>query len=57
MAGYRRKRDSGRDQLDALVVVTFEGELVATIASFLGVGVLARIAPPGTPTRTDEFRP
>ena len=25
--------------------------------AFLGVGVLARIAPPGTPTRTDEFRP
>jgi len=57
MAGYRRKRESGRDQLDALVVVRFEGELVAAITTFLGVGPLARIAPPGTPTRTDEFRP
>jgi RNA polymerase sigma-70 factor (ECF subfamily) len=57
MAGHRRKRESGRDQLDALVVVMFEGELVAAITTFLGVGALARIAPPGTPTRADEFRP
>ena len=57
MAGYRRKAESGRDQLDALVVVTFAGELVAAITTFLGVGVLARMAPPGTSSRTDEFRP
>jgi RNA polymerase sigma-70 factor, ECF subfamily len=57
MAGYRRKGESGRDQLDALVVVTFEDELVAAVTTFLGVGVLARMAPPGTSSRTDEFRP
>jgi RNA polymerase sigma-70 factor (ECF subfamily) len=57
MFGYRRKRRSGPDRLDALVVITFEGELVVAVTTFLGVGVLARVAPPGTPTRTDEFRP
>jgi RNA polymerase sigma-70 factor (ECF subfamily) len=57
MRGYRRDRDSGRDRLDVLVVLTFEGELVAAITAFIGTGVLARIAPPGTPHRTDEFRP
>ena len=57
MAGYRRDRESGRDRLDVLVVVTFEGELVAALTAFIGTGVLARIAPPGTPTRADEFRP
>jgi hypothetical protein len=57
MAGYRGDRESGRDRLDVLVVVTFEGELVAALTAFIGTGVLARSAPPGTPTRTDEFRP
>jgi RNA polymerase sigma-70 factor, ECF subfamily len=57
MAGYRRDRESGRDRLDVLVVLTFQGELVAALTAFIGTGVLARIAPPGTPHRTDEFRP
>jgi RNA polymerase sigma-70 factor (TIGR02960 family) len=57
MVGYRHDRESGRDRLDVLVVFTFEGELVAAVTAFLGTGVLARIAPPGTPHRTDEFRP
>jgi RNA polymerase sigma-70 factor, ECF subfamily len=57
MAGYRRDRESGRDRLDVLVVLTFQGELVAAVTAFIGTGVLARIAPPGTPHRTDEFRP
>jgi RNA polymerase sigma-70 factor (ECF subfamily) len=57
MLGYRRDPESGRDRLDVLVVFTFEGELVAAITAFIGTGVLARIAPPGTPHRTDEFRP
>ena len=57
MVGYRRDRESGRDRLDVLVVVTLEGELVVALTAFIGTGVLARIAPPGTPTRTDEFRP
>jgi RNA polymerase sigma-70 factor (ECF subfamily) len=57
MVGYRRDRESGRDRLDVVVVLTFEGELVAAITAFIGTGVLARIAPPGTPHRTDEFRP
>ena len=57
MVGYRRDRESGRDRLDVLVVVAFEGELIAAITAFIGTGVLARIAPPGTPHRTDEFRP
>ncbi|HEY6637482.1 MAG TPA: sigma-70 family RNA polymerase sigma factor [Solirubrobacterales bacterium] len=57
MAGYRRDRESGHDRLDVLVVVTFQGELVAALTAFIGTGVLARVAPPGTPTRTDEFRP
>jgi RNA polymerase sigma-70 factor, ECF subfamily len=57
MAGYRRDDESGRDRLDVLVVLSFEGELVAAITNFIGPGVLARVAPPGTPTRTDEFRP
>jgi RNA polymerase sigma-70 factor, ECF subfamily len=57
MLGYRRTHESGRNRLDSLVVFTFEGERVAAITTFLGTGVLARIAPPGTPTRTDEFRP
>jgi RNA polymerase sigma-70 factor (TIGR02960 family) len=57
MVGYRRDRESGRDRLDVLVVLTFEGELVAALTAFIGPGVLARIAPPGTPHRTDEFRP
>jgi RNA polymerase sigma-70 factor (ECF subfamily) len=57
MAGYRRKGESEGDRLDALVVITFDGELVAALTTFMGVGTLARIAPPGTPTRTDEFRP
>jgi RNA polymerase sigma-70 factor, ECF subfamily len=52
MLGYRRKRESTRDQLDSLVVFSFEGELVAAITTFLGIGVLARTAPPGTPHRT-----
>jgi RNA polymerase sigma-70 factor, ECF subfamily len=57
MLGYRRKRDGGRERIDSLVVFSFDGERVDAITTFLGVGVLARIAPPGTPTRTDEFRP
>jgi RNA polymerase sigma-70 factor, ECF subfamily len=57
MVGYRRDRESGRDRLDVLVVVAFEGELVAAITAFIGPGVLGRIAPPGTPHRTEEFRP
>jgi RNA polymerase sigma-70 factor, ECF subfamily len=57
MFGYRRDRESGRDRLDVLVVLTLEGELVAAITAFIGTGVLARSAPPGTPHRTDEFRP
>ena len=57
MAGYRRERESGRDRLDVFVVVTLEGELVGALTAFIGTGVLARVAPPGTPTRTDEFRP
>jgi RNA polymerase sigma-70 factor (ECF subfamily) len=57
MFGYRRDRESGRDRLDVLVVLTLEGELVAAITAFIGIGVLARIAPPGTAHRTDEFRP
>jgi RNA polymerase sigma-70 factor (ECF subfamily) len=57
MLGYRRKRESAVDRVDMLAVFSFEGELVASVTTFLGVGVLARIAPPGTPTRTDEFRP
>jgi RNA polymerase sigma-70 factor (TIGR02960 family) len=57
MVGYRRDRERGRDRLDVLVVLTFEGELVAAITAFIGTGVLARIASPGTPHRTDEFRP
>jgi hypothetical protein len=57
MVGYRPDRESGRDRLDVLVVLTFERELIAAITAFIGTGVLARIAPPGTPHRTDEFRP
>jgi RNA polymerase sigma-70 factor, ECF subfamily len=57
LAGYRRKGEGGRERLDSLVVLTFEDELVAAITTFIGVGVLARIAPPGIPHRTDEFRP
>jgi RNA polymerase sigma-70 factor, ECF subfamily len=57
MVGYRHDRESGRDRLDVLVVLTFEGALIAAITAFIGTGVLARIAPPGTPHRTDEFRP
>jgi RNA polymerase sigma-70 factor (ECF subfamily) len=55
--GYRRDPESGRDRLDVLMVLTLEGELFAAITAFIGTGVLARIAPPGTPHRTDEFRP
>jgi RNA polymerase sigma-70 factor (TIGR02960 family) len=57
MFGYRRDRESGRDRLDVLVVLTFERELVAAVTAFIGPAVLARIAPPGAPHRTDEFRP
>jgi ketosteroid isomerase-like protein len=57
MAGYRRKAESGTERLDALVVLAFDGELVADVTTFMGVRALARVAPPGTPTRTDEFRP
>jgi RNA polymerase sigma-70 factor, ECF subfamily len=57
MAGYRHDRESGHDRLDVLVVLAFEGELVAAITAFIGPGVLARVAPPGTPHRTDDFRP
>jgi hypothetical protein len=57
LAGHRRKRDSDRETLDALVVIGFDGELVADVTTFMGVGALARVAPPGTPTRTDEFQP
>ncbi len=57
MVGYRRDRESGRDRLDVLVVLTLEDELIAGITAFIGRGVLARIAPPGTPHRTEEFRP
>lgn len=57
MAGYRLDPETGRDRLDALTVLTFEGELIAAMTAFIGTGVLGRIAPPGTPHRTDEFRP
>ncbi len=43
MVGRRRDPESGRDELRALTVLTFEGELIAAITAFLGPGVLARL--------------
>ena len=40
MAGRRRDPGSGRYELRALTVLTFEGELIAAVTSFLGAGVL-----------------
>ncbi len=45
MVGRRRNRGSGRYELGALTVFTFEGELVAAITAFMGRGVLGRFWP------------
>jgi RNA polymerase sigma factor (sigma-70 family) len=42
IAGHRRDRDEGPFELRALTVLTFEGELVAAMAAFLGAEVLER---------------
>jgi RNA polymerase sigma factor (sigma-70 family) len=42
IAGHRRDRDDGPFELRALTVLTFEGELVAAMAAFLGAEVLER---------------
>jgi RNA polymerase sigma-70 factor, ECF subfamily len=49
MLGRRRDPGSGRYELRALTVFTFEGELVAAITAFLGPGVLGRFGPGGDP--------
>ena len=45
MVGRRRNPDSGRYELGVLTVLTFEGELIAAITSFLGPRVLGRFRP------------
>ena len=42
MVGRRRDPESGRYELRALTVLTFDGELIAAVTTFLGPGVLAR---------------
>jgi RNA polymerase sigma factor (sigma-70 family) len=42
IAGHRRDRDEGPFELRALTVLTFDGELVAAMAAFLGAEVLER---------------
>jgi RNA polymerase sigma factor (sigma-70 family) len=42
IAGHRRDRDEGPFELRALTVLTFEGEVVAAMAAFLGAEVLER---------------
>jgi ketosteroid isomerase-like protein len=56
MAGRRRNPDSGRYELGALTVFTFEGEQIAAITAFLGPAVLGRFHP-GEPLRpADDLR-
>jgi RNA polymerase sigma-70 factor, ECF subfamily len=45
MVGRRRNPESGRYELGALTVFTFEGELIAAVTAFLGPGVLGRLRP------------
>jgi RNA polymerase sigma-70 factor, ECF subfamily len=45
MIGRRRNPATGRHELGALTVLTFEGELVAAVTTFLGRGVLRRFRP------------
>ena len=45
MVGRRPNPDSGRDELAALTVFAFDGELVSEITAFLGAGVLERFRP------------
>jgi RNA polymerase sigma-70 factor (ECF subfamily) len=49
MVGRRRNPDSGRYELRALTVLTFEGELIAAMTAFLGPGVLGRFSAGGDP--------
>ena len=55
MAGRRLNPETGRYELAALSVFTFEGELVAAITSFLGPGVLGRFGPGEILRPTDDF--
>jgi RNA polymerase sigma-70 factor, ECF subfamily len=45
MVGRRRDPDSGRYELGVLGVLTFEGELIAALTTFIGPGVLGRSRP------------
>ncbi|MDP9188331.1 MAG: hypothetical protein M3O25_03685, partial [Actinomycetota bacterium] len=56
MVGRRRNPDSGRYELGALTVFTFEGELITAITAFLGPGVLGRFRPGEILRATDDFR-
>ena len=55
MAGRRLNPETGRYEPAARSVVTFEGELVAAITSFLGPGVLGRFGPGEVLRPTDDF--
>jgi hypothetical protein len=54
MVGRRRNPDSGRYELGALTVLTFEGELIAAVTAFIGPGVLGRYRPGEILRRTDD---
>jgi RNA polymerase sigma-70 factor (ECF subfamily) len=56
MVGHRRDPDSGRYELRALTVLTFEGELIAAMTAFLGPGVLGRFRPAEILPPPDDFR-
>jgi RNA polymerase sigma-70 factor, ECF subfamily len=57
IVGRRRDPGSGRYELRALTVLTFEGELIAAMTAFLGRGVLGRFRPGEILRPTDDFHP
>jgi RNA polymerase sigma-70 factor, ECF subfamily len=52
--GRRRNPSSGRSELGALMVATFEGERIAAITAFLDPGVLGRFRPGEILRSTDD---
>jgi RNA polymerase sigma-70 factor, ECF subfamily len=57
MVGHRRDPGSGRFELGALTVLTFEGELIAAMTAFMGPGVLGRFRPGETVRDLEDLDP